>query len=171
MWLQWAWGLAGVLAFGGAIIYILGIFWPYLRWTRAMMQRSFELGLETAEILEKIEQRVGPLVRELESLVKRGKRIMDEIEPELGIEKVKVDPITGKSTPVTVPGAKPGRLSKIGASVERIVKWLDPEEDPDREAGQGADELEEDKEFTARIEANKKRRKKNASHPVRVHAK
>ena len=142
MWLQWAWGLAGVFAFFGAIGYVLLIFWPYLRWTRAMMLRSFELGKETAEILEKIEQRVGPLVGELESLAKRGKRIMDELESELGIEKFKVDPITGKSTPIKSPTAKPGRISEIGAAVERIVKWLDPEGDP--EPGEGAGELAED---------------------------
>ena len=157
MWLQWAWGLAGVFAFFGAIAYVLCIFWPYLRWTRAMMVRSFELALRTANLLATIQERIGPLIDAIETLVNRIKRILDEIEPELGIEQKWVDPITGKGRAVTSSSAKPGKLGKIIGGLERIIKWLDPATDP--EPTNGSDELAEDDPIALRIKENKKRRK------------
>lgn len=161
MWLQWAWGLAGVLAFFGAIGYVLFIFWPYLRWTRMMMLRSFELALQTAKLLSAIEEKSGPIVDALEVLINRIKGILDKIEPELGLDRPWVDPITGKGRPSTRSTTPPGRIGKILGALERIVKWLDPEDGTNGEPSQGAKELDE------RLEENKKRRrKKHVPRPI-----
>lgn len=48
---------------------MLFIMWPYLRWTRRMMQQSFDLGAATAGHLKKLQEELTPVITDLKKAV------------------------------------------------------------------------------------------------------
>lgn len=80
VWLQWAWALAGLIIAAGGFIWILGIFWPYLRWSKRMMIRSYELGEKTAAHLDQLQKDLEPVIRDLKDAVADAKGIASDLK-------------------------------------------------------------------------------------------
>lgn len=68
-WVQWAWALAGLGVALGGLCWILFIFWPYLKWSRGMMQQSFNLGAESAAHLKQLQTELSPVIAALQKTV------------------------------------------------------------------------------------------------------
>lgn len=78
-WLQWAWAIAGLGVAAGGLVWILFIFWPYLRWSRRMMIRSFELASDTSKVLERIKLEVSPLIEDAASAIYEVRRMVHDV--------------------------------------------------------------------------------------------
>ena len=87
VWLQWAWALAGLIIAAGGFVWILGIFWPYLRWSKKMMVMSYELGDKTANHLDKLQGELTPVIDDLKVAVKDVRQIVSDLR-EKELEKI-----------------------------------------------------------------------------------
>lgn len=72
-WLQIAWACAGVATLLGGFIWIMFIFWPYLRWSKKMMLDSFTLGQETAKEIHRLQEETKPLIEDARRLLESDK--------------------------------------------------------------------------------------------------
>lgn len=124
-WLQWAWALAGLGIAGGGLVWILGIFWPYLRWSKRMMLQSYELGHRTAEAIGRIQDRIEPIIE-------KADKVLVDLRALVGDVRTRREP------------------ERAVAALERLVKWLEIPVDG-RAAGGGADEAVDPREETRPI--------------------
>lgn len=87
-WLQWAWALAGLLIAAGGVFWILGIFWPYLRWSRKVMQQSLELGSQTAETIQKVHKELDPVIANIKAVAVDVQAMVAEFRQSNDLEKI-----------------------------------------------------------------------------------
>lgn len=92
MWLQWAWGLAGCLAFVGALVWVFAIFWPYIKWTRKVMKKSLDLGNETATLLRDFQHEAAPVLKDGREVVQEVKRLIEKHGLEKTLEAIREIP-------------------------------------------------------------------------------
>jgi len=115
LWFQCIWALASVGAFTLGIVWILVIFWPYLRWSRRMMITSLDLAKDTAKILKDVQARIEPLIEDGRAILKESRQVLETLRArDLG----KVEKILAQLS-------EHGRLDRFVAAVEKIGDKLE----------------------------------------------
>jgi hypothetical protein len=87
-WLQWAWALAGLVIAAGGFVWILGIFWPYLRWSKRVMRQSLELGQQTAGILQQVQRELDPVIKDVKAVAADVRAMVAEFRKANDLEKI-----------------------------------------------------------------------------------
>ena len=83
-WLQWGWALAGLGVAVGGLCWILLIFWPYLRWSKVMTMRLYDLSKDTAKTLQQFREQIEPVIRTADKVVGDVERIIrEDVKPTL----------------------------------------------------------------------------------------
>jgi hypothetical protein len=75
-WFQYLWGGAGATGVFLAVMWTAFFFWPYMKATRAMMQRSLRIGEETAATLAATTAGVGLVTAEVRAAVREIREIL-----------------------------------------------------------------------------------------------
>ena len=86
-WLQIVWALAGIGVAVGGFLWIVFVFYPYLKWTKRMMQASFDLGVKTTGHLDKLQADLAPVIGDLRAAVSDAREIVKELR-EKELEKI-----------------------------------------------------------------------------------
>jgi hypothetical protein len=109
------WAIASVGAFTGGVVWILVIFWPYLRWSRRMMLTSLSLAEDTARILKDVQARIEPLIEDGKVILKESRQVLETLRArDLG----KVEKILAQL-------AEHDRLDRFVEAVEKIGDKLE----------------------------------------------
>jgi hypothetical protein len=81
-WVQYVWAAAGITVALGGVVWILFIFWPYLRWSKAVMRESLEIGKRTAAHLDQLQNELTPVIEDLRTAVADAKDMLHELRGE-----------------------------------------------------------------------------------------
>ena len=102
-WVQIAWFVASFTVAIGAGIWILFFFAPYLFWSKRIMSESLMLAKKTAEMINKIQSELAPIIEDLRDVVHRTRELMPDKDQRdrliLALEKIptKIDELTKKA--------------------------------------------------------------------------
>jgi len=100
-WLQILWACCGIFTLIGGFIWILVIFYPYIRWSRRFM---IEARTESVELMEMLVRRIERLQAEILPLVADARHVVDRVK-EMLEEK--------------------GPVDRAGAALEKLAAWAE----------------------------------------------
>ncbi len=80
VWLNLIWMSLSAITLIGALIWTLLIFWPYLKVTKAMQIESLNLGKESNDALQKMQEEFVPVLRDLEDSIVNIKDVIHDVK-------------------------------------------------------------------------------------------
>lgn len=87
-WLQISWALAGIGVALGGLVWIVFIFWPYLRWSKKVMQKSLEIGEKTSEILRDVQEELSGVLSDVSEVTKSIREIIEDDRIEQALDRL-----------------------------------------------------------------------------------